>query len=380
MKTAAEVLVVGAGIVGAAIAAELAGRGHDVLLVEQGVPGGAVSGASLACIGTHMIDSTELPLLRWACDAWRAFADETANFEYEACGQLRFILDEGDLEVARDWIAIERASGLDVEFLDPAGIRDVEPLLTGPVIAATWSPGDAVVNPFLAVRAFLDRARDGGARLETRCVVEALVERGGRMTGVIANGEEISADHVVLASGPWTGRLAAGLGLDLAVRPRKAQCLATVRLPPAIRRVVGACEGAGGVDAGYTQIQQARCGQVLFNTVLGAGLAAEGTPDEIGEVDLPFVHDSIGMLLKLFPSLEDVSLLRSWVRYEAVTPDDRFLIGPSGPEGLWIAAGDCGTGFIRAPAIARLICGMLEDEEPVFETAIYAPDRFGASR
>ena len=260
------------------------------------------------------------------------------------------------------------------------GFRDVEPLLTGPVIAATWSPGDAVVNPFLAVRAFLDRARDGGARLETRCVVEALVERGGRMTGVIANGEEISADHVVLASGPWTGRLAAGLGLDLAVRPRKAQCLATVRLPPAIRRVVGACEGAGGVDAGYTQIQQARCGQVLFNTVLGAGLAAEGTPDEIGEVDLPFVHDSIGMLLKLFPSLEDVSLLRSWVRYEAVTPDDRFLIGPSGPEGLWIAAGDCGTGFIRAPAIARLICGMLEDEEPVFETAIYAPDRFGASR
>ena len=118
-------------MVGAAIAAELARRGHDVLLAEKGVPGGVVSGASLACIGTHMIDSAELPLLRWACDAWRAFADETANFEYEACGQLRFILDEGDLEV------------LEVEFLDPAGIRDVEPLLTGPVIAATWSPGIA---------------------------------------------------------------------------------------------------------------------------------------------------------------------------------------------------------------------------------------------
>ncbi len=379
MSAAADVLVVGAGVVGAAVAAELAGCGHDVTVVEQGVPGGAVSGASLACIGTHMIDSAELPLLIRACRAWRELADDAGGFEYDGCGQLRFILRGEDLGVARTWIAAERAAGLDVELLDPAGIREVEPLLAGPVAAATWSPGDAVVNPFLAVRALLDRARGRGARLKAGCRVETLVERGGRVTGVVAGGETLTAGHVVLAAGPWTARLAATLGLRLAIRPRKAQCLATVRMPPVIRRVVGACEGAGGVEAGYTQIQQARSGQVLFNTVLEGGLAADGAQDHAGEVDAPFVRNSTRMLLDLFPGLAHANLLRSWVRHEAVTPDGRFLVGPAGPEGLWIAAGDCGTGFVRAPAIARLIAAMVAGGEPEFDASIYAPDRFGGN-
>jgi sarcosine oxidase subunit beta len=80
--------------------------------------------------------------------------------------------------------------------------------------------------------------------------------------------------------------------------------------------------------------------------------------------------------LRLFPSLASVELLRSWVRFEAVASDDRFLIGPVGPAGLFVAAGDSGTGFVRAPAIGHLIQQMLADEEASFRTDLYAPDRF----
>ena len=180
----------------------------------------------------------------------------------------------------------------------------------------------------------------------------------------------------MLASGPWTARLAASLDMNLPIRPHRAQCLATVRIPPSILRVVGACESEGGVEAGYTQIQQSRDGQVLFNTVLADGLVDDGAQDRIPEVDAAFVRNSVEMLLFLFPDLWRVHLLRSWVRFEAVTPDNRFLIGPLGPEGLWIAAGDCGTGFTRAPAIARLIGQMLGGEHPAFDTTLYAPERF----
>lgn len=380
MSRTAEVIVVGAGVVGSAIGAELALLGHDVMIVEQGVPGAAVSGASLACIGSHMVDMEELPLLASACEAWRTLDEEIGDFEYTPCGQLRFILNEEDLATARTWIEVERNAGLNVELLEPTDVREVEPSLTGPIVAASWSKDDAVVNPFLAVRALLNRARECGARLETHCRVDSLIEREGRIGGVRCGTNDMSAEHVVLASGPWTARLAGSLGMTLPVRPRKAQCLATVRMPPSIFRVVGACESDGGVDAGYTQIQQSRSGQVLFNTVLAEGLFNDGAQDRIPEVDEAFVRDSVETLLFLFPNLQSAQLLRSWVRFEAVTPDHRFLIGPLGPEGLWVAAGDNGTGFTRAPAIARLIGQMLGGDHPAFDTTLYAPDRFSCER
>ncbi len=380
MSRTAEVIVVGAGIVGSAIGAELALLGHDVMIVEQGVPGAAVSGASLACIGSHMVDMEELPLLAWACEAWRTLDEEIGGFEYTPCGQLRFILNEEDLATARAWIDVERKAGLNVKLLEPNEVREVEPSLTGPVVAASWSKDDAVVNPFLAVRAFLNRARECGARLETHCRVDSLIEREGKIAGVRCAETHMSAEHVVLASGPWTARLAASLGMYLPIRPRKAQCLATVSIPPSILRVVGACESDGGVEAGYTQIQQSRSGQVLFNTVFADGLVKDGAQDRIPEVDSAFVRDSVETLLFLFPGLRNVQFLRSWVRFEAVTPDDRFLIGPLGPEGLWVAAGDCGTGFTRAPAIARLIGQMLGGDQPAFDTTLYASDRFSCER
>ena len=75
---------------------------------------------------------------------------------------------------------------------------------------------------------------------------------------------------------PGPAPLAATVGVSLPIVPRKAQCLATTRQPPRIRTVVGACKSDGGVDAGYTQIQQARSGQILFNTVLAGGIAEAG--------------------------------------------------------------------------------------------------------
>ncbi len=376
MVTRADAIVVGAGVVGAAVAAALAADGRRVTVLEQGVPGGAVSGASLACIGTHMMDEEELPLLAWCCDAWSALSEKAPRFEYSRSGQLRFLKHDGERRSAETWIGIERAAGLSPELLEPEAVRRIEPELTGPIVAATWSPNSATVNPFLAVRTLIDAARADGATIVAGAAATRLVTSGGAITGVETALGRFEAPLVVIAGGPWTQTLAATAGVDLPIVPRKAQCLATVATRPVIRTVVGACKAEGGVDAGYTQIQQAASGQVLFNTVLEGGVTAAGVRDAVPEVDRAFVHDSVDTLLFLFPRLAALDLLRSWVRYEAVTPDDRFLTGAAGPDGLFIAAGDGGTGFVRSLGMARIIADRIAGRQPPFRDDIYRPDRF----
>ena len=229
------------------------------------------------------------------------------------------------------------------------------------------------------MRAFIAEARERGATLRPQQRVTGISVRGNAVIGVMTTTGTIACDTIVLAAGSWTAALAASTGVTLALIPRKAQCLATVAQPPTIGAVIGASKSDGGVDAGYTQIQQVESGQILFNTVLAGGTTAAGDPDHPPVVDRAFVRDSVRTLLRLIPRLRGVELLRSWVRYEAVTPDDRFLAGPAGPDGLYIAAGDNGTGFVRAPAIARIIADQIDVIEPPFRSDLYAPQRFSTS-
>jgi sarcosine oxidase subunit beta len=372
-----DAVIVGGGIVGAASAATLARRGIAVHLVDRGDFGGAVSGGSLACINAHMNSLAELELLAWCGREWAELDRRLAHsFEYNRCGKVTFIQHAEDLARAQGWIDAETPRGVLSRMLSPAEVREVEPGLTGPIVAATWHPDAATVNPFFAVRALLQDAADHGATISDHASVERLLVGGGKIQGVSTKAGDIRAPIVILATGPWTAGLAATAGVTLPILPRKAQCLATTSQPPAILRVVGACESEGGIEAGYTQIQQARSGQILFNTVLSGGKTGPGAQDVVPEVDARFVFDSIEMLLTLFPGLRGIELMRSWVRYEAVTPDDRFVIGPTGPEGLMIAAGDGGTGFVRAPAIAHILADRIEGKETAFRTDIYAPSRF----
>ncbi len=372
------IVVVGAGITGAAIALSLSKSGHRVTLLEKGSIGSAVTGASLACITSHMIDLEEIDLLVWGCRAWADLASHsTIDFEFVRCGQIRFIEREEDLSETIRYVESERELGINSSIIDAEKVRQIEPNLTGPIVAATFDPDAATVNPFQAVRTILLQAKELGATIRPHTPVEKIEVQNSRVVGVKSGDESISCDCIVLATGPWTAQIAQLCAIDLPILPRKAQCLATVSTPlETIRSVISSCEASSGVEAGYTQIQQSPSGQILFNTVLAGGLSPNGAQDTISEVDPVFVADSIAQLLNLFPCLEGVQLLRSWVRYEAVAPDQRFLIGPLEIDGLFVAAGDAGTGFIRAPAVGQIICDLVSESEPKLRHDLYSPYRF----
>jgi D-hydroxyproline dehydrogenase subunit beta len=373
----ARLIVIGGGIVGVATARELVLRGNTVTLIEKDGLGGAVTGASLACITTHMNSRSEIEILKWGARAWAELDARLGNsMEYRKCGQLRFLQSEEDRPVAEDWLAFDAAAGVESRLLEPADVRRIEPLLAGPIKAATYGPDAATVTPFLAVRSLVRDAVAHGLGLRLHTPVRRIEVAGGKARGVVTDEGVIVADAVIVAAGPWARRLAATAGLDIPIQPRRAQCLASTALPPTIRTVIAACESHGGVAAGYTQIQQAPSGQVLFNTVLAGGLSAEGAQDHVPEVDAVFVRNSIRQLLWLFPSLAGIELLRSWVRYEAVTPDDRFLVGRTPIENLYLAAGDGGSGFARSLAIGRVIADEFAGRTSPFDASMWSPARF----
>lgn len=356
----AEAIVVGGGVIGTMIALSLARAGLRPILLEARAFGGAVTGGSLAAIGTHMHGRAEFGILSHARDLWQALSDESADaIEYDRCGKLGFILTEADLATGKALVAEEQDQGGRAALLSPDEVRAHEPLLRGPVLAATFDPDTATVNPFRAVRALVRAARQEGAQLHESTPVARLLVESGRIAGIeTASGQRIAAPHVVLACGPWSAKLAGGLGFDLPIVPRQAQCLASVRQKAGtLRHVVSSCEAEGGVDSGYTQIQQCRSGQILFNTVTAPVPAPEGAEDRVGEVPPGFVADSVTTLTGLFPTLSVLPILRSWVRFEAVTPDARFLAGALPVAGLHICAGDNGSGFCRAPVLAQLVAG-----------------------
>jgi sarcosine oxidase, subunit beta len=358
LPMSAEVIVVGGGVIGTSIALALAEAGMKPVLLEARAFGGAVTGGSLAAIGTHMHGREEFDILDYSRDRWRAISNASqSGIEYTVCGKMGFILNDAELAAGESLVAQEQSQGARSELLKPEQAQQHERLLRGPILAATYDPDTATVNPFRAVRALVQAARKAGAQLFENTRVARLLVESGCIIGIETSSDgRILAPHVVLACGPWTGKLTADLNLNLPIVPRQAQCLASIRQTPGtLRQVISSCAAKGGVDSGYTQIQQCPSGQILFNTVTAPTPTPKGAEDRVCEVPLNFVTDSVDILLTLFPALENLPILRSWVRFEAVTPDARFLAGPLPVPGLHVCAGDNGSGFCRALLLAQFI-------------------------
>jgi sarcosine oxidase subunit beta len=377
--------VVGAGVVGAATALELARRGVAVTLVDAGGVAAGVSGASLAALTRHMAgEPEELPFVMESTGRWAALAAELRrdvgiDVEHEVSGQLAHVeVDDRDDALAGvgEIVERERERGLEVTVVDRARVSQIVPALGGSrVVAGTWCPGDAKINALLACRALAHAAARRGARIRLGERVEGLIP-GPSGWSVRTPRVRHEADALVVACGPWSAPRVAEHESRLVnvLLPKRAQCCVTARLAPMIAPVISTI--SLGISSGYSQLHQTRHGEILFNTVVETAdpRLAGGELDD--RVDPSFMAASARRLLDLFPSLAGVRLLRAWGGCEAWTPDRRFLIGPVGErEGLYVAAGDSGVGFLKAPMVARAVAAHILGGDCGHDLAPYAPAR-----
>ncbi len=375
-------------MVGAASALELTRTGHHVTLLEADTIAAGVTGGSLAALTRHHTgDPADVPFVIESTDRWRAlarqFRDELdIDVEHEVCGQLSLIEGgtpeqaEQAVAAAQSIVEAEREHGLDSELITAERAREIVPALGGSRVAgATWAPGDAKINALLACRALVHSAARRGARIRTGASVQELIHERGSWT-VVTAAERHEVDAVVVACGPWSGPVVADHEprLEAVLRPKRAQCCVTGTVTKLIDPVIASI--SVGISTGYTQLHQTRHGQVMFNTVAETADPRLADGRLANHVDHDFLVTSARKLVDLFPDLAEARLLRAWAASEVWTPDHRFLIGPIGPhDGLFIAAGDNGVGFLNAPMVSRALASLIEGVDCGYDLSRYEPLR-----
>jgi glycine/D-amino acid oxidase-like deaminating enzyme len=390
-----DVAVIGAGIVGAATARELAVRGARVLLLDRGEVSSGTTGLGegnvLACdkaLGSEL----ELTLA-----GLRIYAELEARLGPEARirrkGALVVHPDAATWAAEPERVARLREAGVAAELLNPDAARALEPHLTGALHGASRFAGDLQCDPRAITRALAREAVAAGAELRTRCSVASIELDGGRVTGVRlaapppsegssrggprAGGASVAAGAVVLAAGAWSGALAAGAGLALPLEPRWGQLVRLAAADPGwIRHKVIDGSYMGSVlsaDAGLqvtTVLETTWDGRVL----VGSSRARRGFGTEVD----PAVSEAmLTRAARLMPALADLRVDTAWAGLRPWLPDHRPAIGPSRAiPGLWVATGHEGAGVALGPVSGRLIAQALCGEPPLLDLAPFDPDRF----
>ena len=219
MERDADVVVVGAGIVGCATAYFLARRGARVAVVERGSVPGEQSRKNWGFVRQQGRDPVELPLVVEANRMWQGLERELgADIEWVRGGNLALAADESRLARFEAWLPVAREFGLDTRLLRARNLDAVVPGLAGGWLGGLHTPGDGHADPEKTTDAFARAAVAHGATLHLDCAVQGVTALAGAVAGVVTEQGEIRAPVVVCAAGAWSSRLTRTLGLDFPQR------------------------------------------------------------------------------------------------------------------------------------------------------------------
>jgi glycine oxidase len=370
-QPAADVVVVGGGVIGLAVAWRAAGTGMTVSVVDE-TPGQGASWAAAGMLApvteVHYGEHRLLALNLDAAGRWPAFAAEVEEagghpVGYRPGGTLAVARDADDNAALEDLYQFQLRCGLEVERLRSRECRQLEPGLAPGIRGGVLAAGDHQVDNRALVQALLIACRRAGVGLLTGRVAELAVNRD-RVTGVVlADGTRLPAGSVVLAAGCWSGGLG-GLAAEALppVRPVKGQLLylrGSASEPLCTRNVRGlevyvVPRGDGRVVVGATVEEQG------FDTRVTAGA----------------VRDLLQAALELLPDAAELELLETVVGLRPGSPDNAPMLGPAGPEGLVVATGHYRNGILLTPVTADAIAELLATGRVPDLIAPFTPGRF----
>lgn len=382
----ASVIVVGAGIVGAAVARALAHEGHAVTVVERGASAG---GTSASGEGNILVSDKalgpELDLALRSTELWRALEAElraelprdAPSIEFEPKGGVVVATTDDGARSLLAFAARQRTAGVVARELGPDEAHAAEPHLTDAVVAAVHYPGDAQVQPAIATEALLASARLAGARVLARAEVLAAAPGDGRIAGVVTSRGTLRADHVVVAAGPWSAAVAERLGSSLAVLPRRGVVLVTTRMPRTVRHKVYDADYVGAVESGAAGLQFSG---VVESTASGTVLIGSSREQRGFDARLPteVLRGLARRALALFPCLADAAVMRAYGGFRPYAPDHLPVIGEDARvPGLWFATGHEGAGIGLSLGTAELVADLLAGRPPSLDPAAFSPARAG---
>jgi glycine oxidase len=367
----ADVVVVGAGVMGCAVALRLAQRGVRVTIIERGIPGAEASSAAAGILGPQWECEGPGPLLELGLRSralYPAFASELRELSgidigLQRAGLLELALspeDETALAERRTW---QVARGLRAELVEGPALRALEPQLGPGVRLGLRFADEGHVHARALARALSQAAAAAGARfVQGRYVRRVLVE-GGRAAGVELDGESLAAGVVVLCAGSWSSLVDGGGVPAPLVRPARGQMVAIETRPPLFRHVLVAHR------KGY-----------LVPRSDGVALAGS-TLEMVGfrkEVTVAGLHDILSLARGLVPALGEAPVVETWSNFRPLTPDGLPVIGPTGIDGLLVATGHHRYGILLTPITAQVIAEIATAGRSTVDITAFDVRRFAA--
>jgi D-hydroxyproline dehydrogenase subunit beta len=378
----ADVVVVGAGVIGAACAEALSARGARVTVLDRGDP---AAGTTASGEGNVLVsDKPPGPELDLALDSRRRWPELLARLagelgdaevEWEAKGGL--VVATGEAAGLAGFAAAQRTAGVDAVELTAAEAAELEPHLTDDFALAMHYPQDAQLQPVLAATILLTAVRRRGGRVRPGVTATGVRRDGaGAVTAVLTSAGPVPCDVVLNACGPWAGDFAARAGAPLTILPRRGNVLVTAPLPPVVRHKVydGDYVGAVGSDDAGLQTSAVVESTAAGTVLIGSSRERVGFDDTIR---VQALREMARRAIRLFPVLADVPVMRAYGGFRPYAADHLPVIGPD-PRvgGLWHAGGHEGAGIGLAPGTGELIAAQVAGAGTDLDPAPFAPTRF----
>jgi glycine oxidase len=373
-----DVIIVGGGLIGSSIAFELSSEKLRVVVLDRQEPGREASWAAAGMLSPGPDSPGSSALVPLGKKSLRLYPEFIAAIE-KASGKSTDFTRNGTFEIFRGRQAEIARNKMVGEFhhlgLAAAAIslneaRQHEPSLGPQTGAVAWLSEEATVDPRLLMDAVLAAAKQNGAEIRANCPVDALLYEGKACAGVIASGQKIAANQVVIAAGSFCGTITEAATPDADPRPQlspyapvhpvRGQMLAlrskTVKLKKVLR-------------SEYGYLVPRRDGRIIAGSTLeNAGFVKQVTPQGVRQI--------LDAALELAPALADAKIVEEWSGLRPGTPDLLPIIGPTDFAGLWLATGHYRNGILLAPATAKIMRDWIVTGKPNFDAESFSPLRF----
>ena len=417
LPSRADVVVIGAGIVGTSTALYLQDKGLSVVVCEKGRIGGEQSSRNWGWCRSMGRDVREIPLILESLRLWQDMERATgADLGYRTCGIIYLCETESQLESYAPWLSSAQEHGIDSRLITPAEVADLLPGLRREVAGALYTASDGRAEPTRASWSIAQAVERRGGVVITECAVRGLETRAGRVSGVVTERGPIACDAVVLAGGAWSRLFCGNLGIDLPQLRVLGSVLRTCRIDGgpevstagsdiAFRRTADGeyCVAPSGASTAEITLDSFRLfgaylpvlrkewkhlrfrigRQFLSDLSLPRRWALDAiTPFEQVRVldpepDHRPLDDALSAFRRLHPAFAGAIEAKRWGGLIDVTPDAVPVISATDAlPGLVLATGFSGHGFGLGPGAARLAAALVAGDMPLVDPSPFRFSRF----
>jgi glycine oxidase len=366
-----DVAIAGGGLIGGAIALELAQAGLRVGVFERGEPGREASWASAGILSPAPESPGMIPVVPLSKASMDLYPGFIANVE-EISGQRVAFRPFGTMDAlfSRDaprdlstLIALHHGLGLKAEPLRPEDARELEPALSPDLEAAALRPEEASIDNRALTEAVLHSARKSGAEIFTEQAVDAIWREGGRCAGLRVRGDNVAAKWTIIAAGCFSANIE-GAKAYAPVYPAKGQMVS--------------------LRASELKIERVLWSEKVYLVPRNDGrILAGATVEYVGfdkQVTAGAVNKILSDAIELAPGLAHAQIEETWAGLRPDSPDHLPIVGPTDLEGLLIATGHFRSGVLLMPITARLVREWITEQRVSVDWERLSPMRFAAAR